>query len=180
MARFPANMDKLFFWQQDDLKQRVGINKFEIQNLVGFQFYWPAVFEFSPGEALIIETDLPKVRPYWNLQLNDPYFNIVEYVYRLSSINGATGVPSSDGKLRAVVSLEDPGVPNWLDTAGFTEGTLWGRWYDCDSTPLATIKRVPLAKVRDYLPKDTPRITPAQRTEELRARVRAAQRRRRW
>lgn len=180
MAMFPANMDRLFFAQQNDLKKRLGTNKFEIQNLVGFQYYWPAAFEFSPGEALIVETDLPDKRPYWNLQLNDPYFNIVEYVYRLSSINGATGKPGSDGKLRAVVSLEDPGVPNWLDTAGYTEGTLWGRWYDCSSTPLPTIKRVPLAKVRDYLPKDTPRITPEQRDEELRARVRACQRRRRW
>ena len=100
--------------------------------------------------------------------------------YRLSSINGATGKPSSDGKLRAVVSLEDPGVPNWLDTAGFTEGTLWGRWYGCDSTPLAMIKRVPIAKVRDFLPADTPQIKPDQRAKKLRERVSAAQRRRRW
>jgi len=180
MALFPANMDRLFFGQQNDVKNRLGTNRFEIQNLVGFQFYWPAAFEFSPGEALIVETELPEKRPYWNLQLNDPYFNAVEYVYRLSSINGATGRPSVDGKLRAVVSLEDPGVPNWLDTAGYTEGTLWGRWYDCSSTPLPTIKRVPLKDLRKHLPKDTPVITPEQRDEELRARVRACQRRRRW
>jgi Protein of unknown function (DUF1214) len=180
MAMFPAHMDRLFFWHQNDQKKRVGVNKFELNKLTGFQYYWPAVFEFTPGEALIVETDLPKVRPYWNLQLNDPYFNMVEFVYRLSSINGATGVASSDGKLRAVVSLEDPGVPNWLDTAGYTEGTLWGRWYDCDSTPLPTLKRVPFGKIRDYLPADTPHITPDQRAHELRARVRACQRRRRW
>lgn len=182
MAMFPAHMDRIFFWQQNDLKQRVGVNKFELQHLKGveFQYYWPAAFEFLPGEALIVETDLPKVRPYWNLQLNDPYFNIVEYVYRLSSINGAQGKPSSDGKLRAVVALEDPGVPNWLDTAGYTEGTLWGRWYGCDSTPLPTLKRVSLAKVRESLPPDTPHVTPEQRAEELRTRVRACQRRRRW
>jgi hypothetical protein len=98
----------------------------------------------------------------------------------LSSINGATGMPSSDGKIRAVVALEDPGVPNWLDTAGFTEGTLWGRWFDCDSTPLPTIKRVPLGKVREFLPADTPTVEPEQRAIELRDRVRAAQNRRRW
>jgi hypothetical protein len=182
MAMFPVHMDRIFFWQQNDLKNRAGINKFELQHLTGveFQYYWPAAFEFSPGEALIVETDLPKVRPYWNLQLNDPYFNCIEYVYRLSSTNGAMAHVASDGRFYAVASLEDPGVPNWLDTAGFTEGTFWGRWYGCDSTPLATIKRVPLAKVRDHLPPDTPHITPTQRAEELRARVRACQRRRRW
>lgn len=182
MSTFPARMDRIFFGQQNDLKQRAGVNKFELEHLPGveFQYYWPAAFEFSPGEALIVETDLPKVRPYWNLQLNDPYFNIIEYVYRLSSINGAQAKVSLDGKLRAVVALEDPGVPNWLDTAGYTEGTLWGRWYNCDTTPLPTLKRVPLHKLRDHLPADTPHVTPLQRAEELRARVRACQRRRRW
>jgi hypothetical protein len=182
MARLPANMDKLFFWQQDDVRQRCGVNRFELQRMYGveFQYYWPAAFEFEPGEALIVETELPEVRPYWNLQLNDPYFNAVDYVYRLSCTNAHYAKVSSDGKFRAVVALEDPGVPNWLDTAGFTEGTLWGRWYDCSSTPLPTIKRVPFAEIRDHLPADTPVVTPEQREEELRERVRACQRRRRW
>ena len=182
MAIFPARMDRLFFKMQDDLKQRVGVNTFDVFVMPGveFQAYWPAAFEFSPGEALIVETELPEKRPYWNLQINDPYFNIVEYVYRLSSTNGAFAQLSSDGKFRAVVALEDPGVPNWLDTAGFTEGTLWGRWYDCSSTPKPKLTRVPFDKVRDYLLDDTPVVTPEQRAEELRARVRACQRRRRW
>lgn len=182
MAMFPARMDRLFFGMQNDLKERQGVNNFEVFVMPGvdFQYYWPTAFKFSPGEALVIETDLPETRPYWNLQVNDPYFNIVEYVYRLSSLNDAFATPASNGKLYAVVSLEDPGVPNWLDTAGFTEGTLWGRWLDCSSQPKPSIKRVPLKDVRKYLPKDTPIVTPEQREEELRARVRASQRRRRW
>jgi hypothetical protein len=182
MAMVPTNMAKLFFWQQDDVRQRLGVNTFELQRMYGveFQYYWPAAFEFEPGEALIIETDLPTVRPYWNLQLNDPYFNAVDYVYRLSSTNDHYAKVSSDGKFRAVVALEDPGVPNWLDTAGCTEGTLWGRWYDCDGTPLPTIKRVPFDNVRDHLPPDTPHVTAEERAAELRERVRACQRRRRW
>ena len=87
---------------------------------------------------------------------------------------------SSDGRFRAVIALEDPGVPNWLDPAGYKEGGIYGRWYDCDSEPLPTIKRVKLASLRDHLPSDTPVVTPEQRAEELRIRVRACQRRRRW
>ncbi len=87
---------------------------------------------------------------------------------------------SSDGKFRAVIALEDPGVPNWLDPAGYTEGGIYGRWYDCDSEPLPTLKRVKLAELRDHLPADTPVVTPEERAEELRVRVRACQRRRRW
>lgn len=182
MALYPARMDHAFFDMQNELKKRVGVNNFDVyvQPNVAFQTYWPAAFEFAPGEALIVETELPEVRPYWNLQVNDPYFNMVEYVYRLSSTNDHFAKLSSDGKFRAVVALEDPGVPNWLDTAGYTEGTLWGRWYDCSSTPKPTLKRVPFEKVRDYLPADTPHVTQQERAEELRARVRGCQRRRRW
>jgi hypothetical protein len=182
MARYPWRVTKLYFAMQNGIKQRVGINAFEPVKYAGMskQVYWPAVFELNEDEALIIETELPTVRPYWNIQLNDPLFNAIEYVYRLSSINGATAKLSSDGKLRAVTAIKDPGVPNWLDPAGFNTGTIYGRWYGCDSNPLPTLKRVKLADLRNHLPSDTPAVTAAQRAIELRDRVRAAQRRRRW
>jgi hypothetical protein len=71
-------------------------------------------------------------------------------------------------------------VPNWLDPAGYTEGGIYGRWYDCSAEPTPTIRRVKLAELRDHLPEDTPHITPAERREEIARRVRACQRRRRW
>jgi hypothetical protein len=184
MAALPRRYNAAFLPMQNRVKDEVGVNVFVHQQYPGGglskQIYWPAVFELEDGEALIIETDMPPVRHYWNIQLNDPYFNAVEYVYRLSSLNASTAKLSSDGKLRAIVALEDPGVPNWLDPAGFKQGTIYGRWYDCDPNPMPIIKRVPLANLREHLPADTPRVTPEQRAEELRTRVRAAQRRRRW
>jgi hypothetical protein len=183
MARFPARKTRLYYGMQNGVKARVGWNVFEPIRYAGAlvkQTYWPACFQFEPDEALIIETELPERRPYWNIQLNDPYFNALEYVYRLSSTNGHFARVSSDGRFRAVISLTDPGVPNWLDPAGYTEGGIYGRWYDCDSEPTPTIKRVKLAELRDHLPADTPVVTPQERAEELRRRVRACQRRRRW
>ena len=148
MAKFPARSSRLFLSMQNAIKAKVGINHFDPVNLPGLdrQVYWPAVFELEEDEALIIETELPERRPYWNIQLNDPYFNAVEYVYRFSSFNGATAKISTDGKLRAVIALTDPGVPNWLDPAGFRQGTIYGRWYDCDSNPTPVIKRVKLER----------------------------------
>ena len=183
MAQMPARCTDLFFAMQNGIRERVGVNVFEPVMLGGSftrQVYLPAVFEFAPDEALIIETELPAERRYWNFQLNDPYFNAVEYVYRLSSTNGHFATLSSDGKFRAVIALTDPGVPNWLDPAGFTEGTIYGRWYDCSSHPTPTLKRVKLADLAAHLPPDTPHVTPEQRAAELAARVRGCQRRRRW
>ena len=183
MAKFPARKTKSYYRMQNGVKERVGFNVFEpirMKGALAKQVYWPACFQLDAGEALIIETELPEKRPYWNIQLNDPYFNALEYVYRLSSLNGHTAKISSDGKFRALISLEDPGVPNWLDPAGYKEGGIYGRWFDCDSNPTPIIKRVPLTELRKHLPADTPIVTPEQRAEELRRRVRACQRRRRW
>lgn len=183
MAKFPGRKTKQYFRMQNGVKERVGFNVFEPIRMPGAlvkQTYWPACFQLEEDEALIIETEIPERAPYWNIQLNDPYFNALEYVYRLSSSNGHYAQLSTDGKFRGVIALSDPGVPNWLDPAGYTEGGIYGRWYDCDSEPLPTITRVKLADLRDHLPEDTPVVTPEQRAEELRLRVRACQKRRRW
>ena len=183
MAKLPARKTQLYYGMQNGVKERVGFNVFEpvrYKGALAKQVYWPACFQFDPDEALVIETDLPQRRPYWNIQLNDPLFNALEYVYRLSSLNGHTAKVSSDGKFRAVIALEDPGVPNWLDPTGYTEGGIYGRWFDCDSAPTPIIKRVKLGELRNVLPTDTPIVTPEERAEQLRRRVRACQRRRRW
>lgn len=183
MAKLPMRKTNLYFGMQNKVKNEVGFNVFQPVRYAGAlvkQTYWPACFQLEDDEALIIETDLPKVAPYWNIQLNDPYFNALEYVYRLSSTNGHFAKVSSDGKFRAVIALTDPGVPNWLDPAGYKEGGIYGRWYECSDEPLPTIKRVKLADLREHLPDDTPVVTPEERREELARRVRACQRRRRW
>ncbi|MFA7585021.1 MAG: hypothetical protein WCY11_02320 [Novosphingobium sp.] len=183
MARFPARKTKQYYRMQNGVKERVGFNVFEPVRYPGAlvkQTYWPACFQLEEDEALIIETEIPARAPYWNIQLNDPYFNALEYVYRLSSTNGAMATLSSDGKYRGVIALTDSGVPNWLDPAGYKEGGIYGRWYDCDSEPVPTLTRVKLKDLRAHLPADTPVVTPEQRAEELRQRVRACQRRRRW
>lgn len=181
-AAVPQNQSRLFFRMQNDIRNKVGVNVIDPVNLPGLtkQVYWPAVFQLDDDEALIIETPMPQSRPYWNIQINDPLFNAVEYVYRTSSINESTAWIAPDGRLRAVIALQDPGVVNWLDPFGYHEGTLYGRWYDCDSTPTPTIRRIRLAELHRHLPPETPRVTPAERAAELKVRVRAAQRRRRW
>jgi hypothetical protein len=183
MAKMPVAATRQFYAMQNQVKENVGVNVFEPSRYLGAlsrQIYIPAVFDFEEDEALIVETDLPATRRYWNFQINDPYFNAVEYVYRLSSTNGHFARVASDGRFYGVLSLKDPGVPNWLDTAGYRQGTIYGRWYDCDSHPLPTLKRVKFSEIRDHLPADTPVETPEQRAEELRLRVQGCQRRRRW
>jgi len=65
-----------------------------------------------------------------------------------------------DGKLRIVVSARDPGVRNWLDTAGYPRGVVQGRWTGCDSQPIPKVTKVALIDLRKSLPADVARVTP--------------------
>jgi hypothetical protein len=144
------------------------------------QVYWEGVYSLEEDEALILETDMPAVHKYWNIQVVDAIWNQVEMVYRQSSLNGHQATIDPDGKFRAVVSVRDPGVANWLDTGGSLYGMLIGRWYGCDSHPTPRLTKVKFSDLDAHLPSDSPRVSPDQRKEALRARRVGAQMRRRW
>jgi len=72
--------------------------------------------------------------------------------------------------LRIVISARDPGVPNWLSTAGYPTGVVQGRWTDCDAQPIPTLRKMKLADVRKALPADTPTVSPTERDRVLRDR----------
>jgi hypothetical protein len=76
-----------------------------------------------------------------------------------------------------VVSGRDPGVANWLDTAGHDRGPMIFRWLRADSHPVPTTRVIPLESVLDNLPASTARVTAGERRKVI-ARRRAGVRRR--
>ena len=161
------------------------INTVAVQDLTGYggvsgQRYIEGLFELEPHEALIYETEIPAQCRYWNVQLTDLLWAGIDWTNRQTSLNGHSARLDRDGRFRAVICGEDPGVPNWLDTAGYRTGAILGRWTECSSYPVPTVTKIPLAAVRGYLPADTPNVTLEERDTQLRSRRRAAQLRRRW
>jgi hypothetical protein len=144
------------------------------------QHYYQGLFRLEPGQVLLLETELPETVRYWNIQLSDMMWNSVDWMNRQSSLNGGQARIDADGKFRAVIALEDPGVPNWLDPGGNSEGAIMLRWTEASSGPAPTVRLVNLADLHAQLPDDTPSISPQQREEQLRARRRSVQLRRRW
>jgi hypothetical protein len=144
------------------------------------QAYYDGIYEIDDDEALICETDLPKTSRYWQALVADDRFATVDWVNRQSSLNDAQARVDADGWFRAVISHEDPGVPNWLDKADFPWGVIQMRFFVANEYPEPTIKKVKVADVRAHLPADTPVVTPDERREQLRARREGAQLRRLW
>ncbi|HLY54567.1 MAG TPA: DUF1214 domain-containing protein [Stellaceae bacterium] len=144
------------------------------------QAYYEGLFEVDADEVLILQTEIPQRAFYWSVLLTDELYRTIGYMDRQSTLNDVQARLDADGRFRAVISATDPGVPNWLDTGGYTSGSIQGRWNKCSGSPLPEIKRVALADLRRHLPPDTPHVTPAEREAILRQRLRGGQRRRRW
>jgi Protein of unknown function (DUF1214) len=144
------------------------------------QKYLFGLFDLKPDEALILETELPKTCGYWSFHLTDEMMSNVDVMSRQSSLNGHQARVDRDGRFRAVIAERDPGVPNWLDTAGYAKGAMVGRWMWCSDHPQPTVKKVSLADVRSYLPAETPRVSAEKRDAALRLRRTGAQLRKRW
>ncbi|MFM6828748.1 MAG: DUF1214 domain-containing protein [Novosphingobium sp.] len=157
--------------EHDDWARRGGLSG---------QHYYQGIFALEPGQAMILETAVPETVRYWNIQLNDPLWNSIEWFNRQSSLNAAQATLDSDGKFRAVIALEDPGVPNWLDPGGHLTGSLMLRWTQANYGPVPRLTIVDAASVRDHLPADTPVVRPEERQQVLRRRLRGSQWRHRW
>lgn len=145
------------------------------------QVYLEGQYELKPDEALILTLEVPETCRYWAMQLGQMVtWSTTDYINRQTSLNGHSATVDKDGKFRAVIASQDPGVPNWLDNAGYGKGTLFGRLLECSASHTPEAKIVKVADVRKHLPADTPVVTKDMRDKQLRARREGAQLRRRW
>jgi hypothetical protein len=144
------------------------------------QTYYEGLFDLAEDDALILETDVPEKARYWSFLLADPLFGTIDFMNCQSSLNGFQARLDSDGKCRMVVCRQDPGVPNWLDTAGHAKGVIQVRWNECSSQPCPDARLVKIGELRAHLPSDTPTVSAAERDAVLRRRRLGAQMRNRW
>ncbi len=144
------------------------------------QTYHHGIFEIAEDEALVLDTDVPEECRYWMWHVTDQIMSSIDQVHRRSSLNGFTAELDPDGRLRAVISAADPGVPNWLDTGGHLRGGISGRWWSPSVVPEPRITRVKLDDLRDHLHPGTRVVSLEERDAEIRERRRATQLRVRW
>lgn len=109
--------------------------------------------------------------PYHSVTLYDFWFRSFEYWKHTSNLNIGQVIPNEDGTITYVISLQDPGVHNWLDPAGYHEPVLWIRWqgrnWATDESPRAKAERVPLSELERALPAGTRRVTSVERQRQL-------------
>jgi hypothetical protein len=129
-----------------------------------------AIFELRDDEALVLELDEVPNGTYWSFQLGDVWSRSLDFTNRQSSLNDREIKVDADGRVRCVVSCKDPGIANWLDPCGRTEGTVVFRNYRALSAPVPASRKVLLSELDTLLPKGTQRVTRDERNKSLRQR----------
>jgi hypothetical protein len=133
-------------------------------------------WELGSDEALILEVEPPQ-GVYWSFSLGNPWWETIHYGRHQSSLNAHQAVMDSDGLVRVVLCGRDPGVANWLDTAGFSNGAMILRCVRTTTAPTPTARLVPFDEIASALPADTTRTTAQERAAVLERRRRAVQER---
>ncbi|MEO7327572.1 MAG: DUF1214 domain-containing protein [Minicystis sp.] len=134
------------------------------------QSYAHAVIEVADHQAWVAECTMPEGCSYWNVQLMDYAYSTLDAMYTQSSLNGHTAVADPDGVIRVVVCASDPGVANWLDTAGHKRVQIRFRWI-APAAQVITTKVVRLDELDRMLPADAARVTATERQDALRKRA---------
>jgi hypothetical protein len=113
-------------------------------NIVYYHGYW----ELAPDQALLVEVTPPPC-DYWNFQLNNHWMESLDYLHHRVAINKHDARLRPDGSLRIVVAHRDPGVDNWLETAGHSQGTMCLRWVRAEHHPQPSTRVVALHELAD-------------------------------
>ena len=194
-AQLEENLKQIARWAEDtvqlsigfgkSIRQQQGVNKLAYKDLTQYgeivtQRYVYGGFDLAPDEALIVEFKVPEKCRYWSIHLTDDLAFVLDWIHRQTILNGHTAKIDDDGMFRAVISAQDPGVPNWLDTAGYATGIIQVRWEECDVWPDHKVTKVKFIDVCEWLPPGTPVVTPEARDAAIRLRRTGAQLRKRW
>jgi hypothetical protein len=112
-------------------------------NITYYHSYW----ELAPDEVLLIEV-LPPACESWNFQLDNHWMESLDYRYYRIHVNRHTAAYEPDGSVRIAVAERDPGLPNWIETAGHRRGTMCFRWIRAEKPVQPRTRVLPLAELR--------------------------------
>lgn len=138
----------------------------------GWGFISNTAFRVAEDEALVI-TAHPFEARYHSILLGDPWWVGMDCAQHLGSLNASQAAPNADGSYTYVIATSDPGVHNWLDTAGLSDGYIQIRWQGLSpsiTSAEGAIRGARLLKrseLRAALPPETLWLDAAQRREQL-------------
>jgi hypothetical protein len=125
-------------------------------------------WQLAADESLIIEFDSHD--GFWMLTNSGVFFNSMDYLYRTVSYTTSRTAVDGDGKIRLILSHDDCGYHNWLDTQGFVRGNITYRALLSHAPTQFSTRLVKRAELAAALPADSAKVTVEERAAQLHAR----------
>lgn len=129
----------------------------------------------APDEALIIEFDAHD--GFWMVTNSGMFFNSMDYRYRPVSYTPSRTTVDRDGKVRLILSHDDCGYHNWLDTQGFARGNLTYRCFGSAPPTTFCTELIKRAALTAALPTDSKMTNGDQRLAQMHERFATISRR---
>jgi hypothetical protein len=98
-------------------------------------FYAAGYWSLAPDEALVVDVSPARSALLWSFQIANHWLESLDYEHHPVATNSHRAATRSDGSATLVVAHRDPGVPNWIDTAGHAAGTMCFRWLLAEPDP---------------------------------------------
>lgn len=136
-------------------------------------------FSLKADEVLLI-TVAPQSADYISVQISDLWMRSASYDKRSTSLNNQQAVANSDGSISFIVSRQDPGYQNWLDTNNMNDGLVMVRWellkQPADvANALRQIRQLPMSELDAFLSNTQAKLKPSQRRHQLEQRYKSYQ-----
>ncbi len=104
-------------------------------------------FELDDDQCLVVTGRPPPNARYWGVQLANRWQESLDYLHHGVCLNDRQIRLEPDGTYRIIVCGVDPGVPNWLDTAGHRCGMVNVRALLADDLENPSYAVVPVASI---------------------------------
>ena len=112
---------------------------------------------------MLVELPDPQAT-YFSLQTyTHGWFAPGDYANRQTSLNNTQLLADSDNVYRIVLSAQDPGVANWIDTEGRSRGLLVYRYMQALTPETPSVQLLSLDELSERLPSDTARVDESER-----------------
>ena len=129
--------------------------------------YYSGSWDLGPDEALVLELK-PVNAKYWSITATNFWNQALSATDIPGEINNYGAVTDPDGKIRILITRDDPGYANWISTGGLKVGNINIRFNFLKEEEKVTCKKVRLSDLGTVMAANSVKVTPEQREKQLR------------
>ena len=129
--------------------------------------YYSGSWDLGPDEALVFELKPVKAK-YWSVTGTNFWNQALSATDIPGEINNYGAVTDPDGKIRILITHNDPGYANWISTGGLKVGNINIRFNFLKEEEKVTCKKVRVSDLETVMAPNSVKVTPEEREKQLR------------